>query len=61
MFIYLDESSDLGFDFNKAKTTRKSIVTALACFSQAAERDFKKRYAGPSRRKPIAARTSRGE
>lgn len=42
MFIYLDESGDLGFDFSKAKTTRKFVVTALVCFSQAAERDFKK-------------------
>jgi len=42
MFIYLDESGDLGFDFGKAKTTRKFIVTALVCFSQTAEKDFKK-------------------
>jgi hypothetical protein len=42
MFIYLDESGDLGFDFSKTKTTRKFIITALVCFSQAAERDFKK-------------------
>jgi hypothetical protein len=42
MFIYLDESGDLGFDFSKAKTTRKFIITALVCFSQAAETDFKK-------------------
>jgi len=42
MFIYLDESGDLGFDFSKAKTTRKFVITALACFSQAMERDFKK-------------------
>ncbi len=42
MFIYLDESGDLGFDFSKPKTTRKCVVTALVCFSAAAERDFKK-------------------
>jgi len=42
MLIYLDESGDLGFDFSKAKTTRKFVITALVCFSQAAERDFKK-------------------
>jgi hypothetical protein len=42
MFIYLDESGDLGFNFSKAKTTRKFIITALVCFSQAAERDFRK-------------------
>ena len=42
MFIFLDESGDLGFDFSKVKTTRKFVITALVCFSQAAERDFKK-------------------
>lgn len=42
MLIYLDESGDLGFDFRKAKTTRKFVITALVCFSPAAERDFKK-------------------
>src|SRR4030042_7043565 len=42
MFIYLDESGDLGFDFSKKKTTRKFVVTALVCFSQATERDFRK-------------------
>jgi hypothetical protein len=42
MFIYLDESGDLGFDFSKVKTTRKFVIAALVCFSQAAERDFKK-------------------
>jgi hypothetical protein len=42
MYIYLDESGDLGFDFNKAKTTRKFVITVLVCFSQAAEKAFKK-------------------
>jgi hypothetical protein len=42
MFIYLDESGDLGFDFSKAKTTRKFVITVLVCFSPAAETDFKK-------------------
>jgi hypothetical protein len=42
MFIYLDESGDLGFDFSKVKTTRKFVITALVCFSPAAERDFEK-------------------
>ena len=27
MFIYLDESGDLGFDFQKRKTTQKFIIT----------------------------------
>jgi hypothetical protein len=42
MFIYLDESGDLGFDFSKGKTTRKFVITALVCFSQTADRAFKK-------------------
>ena len=41
MFIDLDESGDLGFDFGKTKTTRKFVITTLVCFSQAAEREFK--------------------
>jgi hypothetical protein len=41
MYIYLDESGDLGFDFSKAKTTRKFVVTVLVCFSQEAETTFK--------------------
>ena len=26
MYIYLDESGDLGFDFRKAKTTHKFVI-----------------------------------
>jgi hypothetical protein len=42
MFIYLDESGDLGFDFTKAKTSRKFMITLLVCHSQSAQRDIKK-------------------
>ena len=42
MFIYLDESGDLGFDFAKGKTTRKFVVTLLVCFSDEGRRDIKK-------------------
>lgn len=31
MFIYLDESGDLGFDFNKAKTSQYFVITILVC------------------------------
>ncbi len=42
MFIYLDESGDLGFDFNKKKTTRKFVITLLVCNSDAARKDLGK-------------------
>lgn len=42
MFIYLDESGDLGFDFAKGKTTRKFVVTLLVCSSDEARRDIKR-------------------
>lgn len=31
MFIYLDESGDLGFDFEKAGTSRWFVITLLVC------------------------------
>lgn len=31
MIIFLDESGDLGFDFNKPKTSRKFVITLLVC------------------------------
>jgi len=42
VFIYLDESGDLGFDFTKGKTTRKFVITLLVCDTQTAPRQFKK-------------------
>ena len=42
MFIYLDESGDLGFDFRKRKTTKKFVITLLICNSDAARREFDK-------------------
>ena len=42
MYIYLDESGDLGFDFTKGKTTRKFVITLLVCDTQTAPRQFKK-------------------
>lgn len=42
MFICLDESGDLGFDFIKEKTTRKFVVTILVCNSVDARKEFRK-------------------
>ena len=42
MFIYLDESGDLGFDFSRTKTTRRFVITLLVCHSHAARREFRK-------------------
>lgn len=42
MFIYLDESGDLGFDFRKRKTTKKFVITLLVCNSVASRREFTK-------------------
>lgn len=42
MLIYLDESGDLGFDFSKAKTTRKFVITLLVCEDQNTNRQLQK-------------------
>lgn len=42
MFIYLDESGDLGFDFRKKKTTKKFVITLLVCHRDAARKEFAK-------------------
>jgi len=42
MFIYLDESGDLGFDFKKQKTTRKFAITLLVCNSETVRKEFTK-------------------
>lgn len=42
MFIYLDESGDLGFNFSKRKTTGKFVITLLVCNSEAARKEFTK-------------------
>ncbi len=40
MFIYLDESGELGFDITKGKTTKKVVITLLVCKSDAARIDI---------------------
>ena len=42
MYIYLDESGDLGFDFSKIKTTKKFVITLLVCDTPTAPAIFKK-------------------
>lgn len=41
MYIYLDESGDLGFDFSKAKTSRYFVITLLVCHSKQVQDGFK--------------------
>ena len=40
MFIYLDESGDLGFDFSKPKTSRYFLITLLVCNTKQAQDGF---------------------
>jgi len=42
VFIYLDESGDLGFDYTKKKTTKKFVVTLLVCYSHMSRKAFEK-------------------
>jgi hypothetical protein len=42
MYIYLDESGDLGFDFSKRKTTEKFVITLLVCDTHGPPRQFRK-------------------
>jgi hypothetical protein len=42
MIIYLDESGDLGFDFNGKSPSRKFVITLLVCNGQEVSRGFKK-------------------
>ncbi len=42
MLIYLDESGDLGFDFNKPKTSEKFVIALLACDNTVTIRHFRK-------------------
>lgn len=42
MFIYLDESGDLGFDFDKAKTSRYFVITLLVCRDKSTQDEFRR-------------------
>lgn len=41
MIIYVDESGDLGFDFQKLKTSRKFVITLLVCEGADSAKDFR--------------------
>lgn len=41
MFIYLDESGDLGFDFENKKPSQKFVITLLVCNNKDAVTSFK--------------------
>lgn len=40
MYIFLDESGDLGFDFAKAKTSRHFVISLLVCQDKQAQDGF---------------------
>lgn len=42
MIIFLDESGDLGFDFEKRRTSQKFVITLLVCDDTAATVGFRK-------------------
>lgn len=42
MIIYLDESGDLGFDFETKRPSAKFVITLLVCNNGAVTRGFKK-------------------
>ncbi|TDY02866.1 DUF3800 domain-containing protein [Thiohalophilus thiocyanatoxydans] len=41
MFIYLDESGDLGFDYGDKRPSEKFVITLLVCDNRAAVNSFK--------------------
>lgn len=42
MYLYLDESGDLGFNFEKKKSSEKFVITILLCFNNESRGDFRK-------------------
>jgi hypothetical protein len=42
MIIYLDESGDLGFDFENKNPSEKFIITILMCENRRIARGFRK-------------------
>lgn len=42
MYIFLDESGDLGFDFSKAKTSRQFVISLLVCQNKQAQNGFRR-------------------
>lgn len=42
MYIFLDESGDLGFDFEKSKTSRQFVISLLVCQDKQAQDGFRR-------------------
>ena len=42
MFIYLDESGDMGFNFDQRSPSKHFVITLLVCFDQNAENHIKR-------------------
>jgi len=42
MYIFLDESGDLGFDFEKAKTSRQFVISLLVCQDMQTQDGFRR-------------------
>jgi hypothetical protein len=42
MYLYLDESGDLGFNFKGKRCSKKFVITILACFNETSRREFRK-------------------
>lgn len=42
MYIFLDESGDLGFNFGKAKTSRYFVISLLVCHDKQAQNGFRR-------------------
>jgi len=45
MYIFLDESGDLGFDFEKSKTSRQFVISLLVCKDKHAQDGFRRAVA----------------
>lgn len=42
MYIFLDESGDLGFDFSKEKTSRQFVISLLVCRDKQTQDGFRR-------------------
>ncbi len=42
MIIFLDESDDLGFDFNGKNPSKKFVIIILVCSGQQVSKEFRK-------------------
>ena len=42
MYLYLDESGDLGFNFDKKKSSKKFVITILLCHTDNTRKEFRK-------------------